>query len=113
MCHHKAPHRPWQPAPKYEHLFDGADIPEPDNLYDHYEGTRRAASPTHDEGRREHDRRPTSSVRSRPTSRAMRLRKWAYQLYIKDYLRCIAAVDDNVGRVLDYLDAEAWRRTRS
>jgi arylsulfatase A-like enzyme len=34
------------------------------------------------------------------------LRKWAYQLYIKDYLRCIQSVDDNVGRLLDYLEAE-------
>lgn len=30
--------------------------------------------------------------------------KWKYQRYIKDYLRCIAAVDDGVGRLLDYLD---------
>ena len=30
--------------------------------------------------------------------------RWKYQRYIKDYLRCIASVDDNVGRVLDYLD---------
>ncbi len=30
--------------------------------------------------------------------------RWQYQRYIKDYLRCIASVDDNVGRVLDYLD---------
>ncbi len=29
---------------------------------------------------------------------------WKYQRYIKDYLRCIRAVDENVGRVLDYLD---------
>ena len=29
-----------------------------------------------------------------------------YQRYIKDYLRCIASVDDNVGRVLDWLDDE-------
>ena len=34
------------------------------------------------------------------------MRKWAYQIYIKDYLRCIQSVDDNVGRLLDYLDAE-------
>ena len=34
------------------------------------------------------------------------LRKWAYQIFIKDYLRCIRSVDDNVGRMLDYLDAE-------
>jgi len=31
-------------------------------------------------------------------------RRLHYQYYIKDYLRCIASVDDNVGRVLDYLD---------
>ncbi len=30
--------------------------------------------------------------------------QWKYQRYIKDYLRCIAAVDDGVGRILDYLD---------
>ncbi|TWT96695.1 Arylsulfatase [Botrimarina colliarenosi] len=29
---------------------------------------------------------------------------WTYQRYIKDYLRCIAAVDESVGRLLDYLD---------
>lgn len=26
--------------------------------------------------------------------------------YIKDYFRCVASIDDNVGRILDYLDAE-------
>ena len=30
--------------------------------------------------------------------------RWKYQRYVKDYLRCIAAVDENIGRVLDYLD---------
>ncbi len=30
--------------------------------------------------------------------------RWKYQRYIKDYLRCIASVDDNLGRVLRYLD---------
>jgi arylsulfatase A-like enzyme len=30
--------------------------------------------------------------------------RYYYQRYIKDYLRCIASVDDSVGRVLDYLD---------
>ncbi len=28
---------------------------------------------------------------------------WKYRRYIADYLRCIASVDDNVGRLLDYL----------
>lgn len=29
---------------------------------------------------------------------------FAYQAYLTDYLRCIATIDDNVGRVLEYLD---------
>jgi len=31
--------------------------------------------------------------------------RWKYQRYIKDYLRCISSVDDNVGKVLSYLDS--------
>src|SRR5262249_1423727 len=30
--------------------------------------------------------------------------RWKYQRYIKDYLRCVAGVDDNLGRVLKHLD---------
>jgi len=31
--------------------------------------------------------------------------RWKYQRYMKNYLRCIASVDESVGRVLDYLEA--------
>lgn len=31
--------------------------------------------------------------------------EYAYQRYVKDYLRCVAAIDQNVGRLLDYLKA--------
>ncbi|MPM99304.1 Multifunctional alkaline phosphatase superfamily protein [bioreactor metagenome] len=31
------------------------------------------------------------------------MKKWKYNRYIKDYLRCIQSVDDGVGEVLDYL----------
>ena len=34
------------------------------------------------------------------------LRTWAYQHYMKRYLSCIAAVDENVGRLLEFLDKE-------
>ncbi|MBT6956979.1 MAG: DUF4976 domain-containing protein [Opitutae bacterium] len=30
--------------------------------------------------------------------------RWKYQRYVKDYLRCVAAVDDGVGRILESLD---------
>ncbi len=32
------------------------------------------------------------------------LLKWKYQHYMHDYLSCVASVDDNVGRLLDYID---------
>ncbi len=35
--------------------------------------------------------------------------RWKYQRYMQDYLGCIASVDENVGRVLDYLDENGLR----
>ncbi len=35
------------------------------------------------------------------------LEKWKYQRFIKDYLRCVASVDDNIGKLLDYLDEKS------
>jgi arylsulfatase A-like enzyme len=32
------------------------------------------------------------------------LKIWKYQQYIKEYLRCVASVDDGIGRILDWLD---------
>jgi len=32
------------------------------------------------------------------------LTRWKYQQFIKDYLRCVACVDENVGRVMDFLE---------
>lgn len=32
------------------------------------------------------------------------LLRWKFQRYIKDYLRTVASLDDNIGRVLEYLD---------
>jgi len=32
------------------------------------------------------------------------LTRWKYQRYIKDYVRTIASIDDNLGRLLDWLD---------
>ncbi len=33
------------------------------------------------------------------------LTRWKYQRYIKDYVRCVRSLDDQIGRLLDYLDA--------
>lgn len=105
MCHHKAPHRPWDPAPKYAKLFEGQTIPEPDNLLEHYEGKPRSVAAVQMKVG-ENNRKTDLKVDPPPGLGGDALRKWAYQYYIKDYLRCVQSVDDNVGRVLDFLDAE-------
>lgn len=40
----------------------------------------------------------------KPEGRA--LAEWKYQRYLKDYLRCVVSVDENIGRVLEYLDQQ-------
>ncbi len=40
-----------------------------------------------------------------PTMNDEQKKRWKYQRYMQDYLACISSVDDNVGRVLDYLDS--------
>ncbi len=105
MCHHKAPHRPWQPDPKYKDLYANETIPEPGNLFDHYEGRARSvAAVTMKVGE---DMNAADVKQPLPKDlHGDALRKWAYQIFIKDYLRCIRSVDDNVGRLLNYLEAE-------
>jgi arylsulfatase A-like enzyme len=105
LYHHKAPHRAWEPDEKHQHLFLGEDVPEPATLYDDYANRARAAEAAAMRvGVHMHERDLKCFInRSLPESE---MRKWAYQRYIKDYLRVVASIDDNVGRVLDYLDEE-------
>ena len=127
MLQHKAPHRNWQPGPKYLNKYDDVTIPEPDNLFDDYAG-RGTAAKTQDMSIEKtmtaNDLKLTPPRNLTPEQRATwdaaydaknkafkeanlkgkDLVRWKYQRYIKDYLRCIAAVDDNIGRVLNYLD---------
>jgi len=35
---------------------------------------------------------------------------WKYQRYVKDYLRCVAAIDEGLGRLLDHLDQSGLAR---
>jgi arylsulfatase A-like enzyme len=128
MYQHKAPHRNWQPGPKYLNKYDDVTMPEPDTLFDNYEGRGTAAknqkmmiardlSP-HDlklapqRGNFTDEQLAVWNKAYAEKNKAFeesqlegddRVR-WMYQRYVKDYLRCIDSVDDNVGRVLDYLE---------
>jgi arylsulfatase A-like enzyme len=103
MYHHKAPHREWEPDEKHAHLYDDHDIPLPETFYDNYEHRGTAA---HDQDMTIAKTLTKADVKINPPAglEGDKLTEWKYQRFIKDYLRVIASVDDNVGRVLDYLD---------
>lgn len=103
MLHHKAPHRPWEPDEKHADMYADIDIPEPENLFDDYE-TRSDAADTAHMKIVEHLNKTDVKMDPPEDLEGKELTRWYYQRYIKDYLRCIASVDDNVGRVLDYLE---------
>jgi len=138
MCHHKAPHRPWDPKPEHRSLYtDPIAIPE--TFDDDYSNRANAAR----EARMRVDRdmtykdldlvQPEDAQRSNWSRHARvpipddlegfelkcsvtgevftfkdqeELRRFKYQRYMQKYLQTVHSVDENVGRLLDYLDQE-------
>lgn len=98
---HKAPHRSWRPPAKYEDLYEGKRLPVPETLFDDY--TNRASPAAH-ANLRILENMGEYSAPSDLSGRDQLRHK--YQQYIKDYLGTIQSVDDNMGRLLDYLDSE-------
>jgi arylsulfatase A-like enzyme len=103
MCHHKAPHRNWQPDAKHKAMFANKEIPEPATLRDAHAGRTDAV--------RECTQKVLENLNPGDTKgpppaglNGDALLKWKYQRYMQDYLACVQSVDDNVGRILDYLD---------
>lgn len=130
MLHHKAPHRAWQPDARHAAMFATREIPEPPTLRDNY-ATRTDAikrcrqkvftdltradlkiAPPADmpkERRQAWLREVPMEVAiddgdGKRVLKGAELDRWKYQRYMRDYLACVQSVDDNVGRVLDYLD---------
>ena len=141
MCHHKAPHRNWEPPHHYRDLFK-EDIPVPDSFDDDYANRAKAAKDAkmrirddlkyadlglaqpeggaeigarvtpYDEGRKIPHPEDVSKIRlidkhdgtcfTFDSQEA--LAHFKYQRYMKRYLGTIASIDDNVGRLLAYLD---------
>ena len=127
MCQHKAPHREWEPALRHLGHDDDRMYPEPAHPLRRLRRPRpRRARSGHDH-RRDHERprpqarrpaQPHPDQRSawdayyEPRNAAFReaklegedLVRWKYNRYMHDYLGCLKAVDESVGRLLDYLD---------
>ena len=103
FCQFKAPHDNWEYAERYSEFLEDVEIPEPANLFDDYQGRSDALRSTlqyvgSDWGDHTNFEEETAHLEGREK------RKMQYQLYMKKYLRCVRGVDDNMGRILDYLD---------
>ncbi|MBK8316297.1 MAG: sulfatase [Acidobacteria bacterium] len=103
MYHHKAPHRNWQPDEKHRKQYENVTLPEPATFNDDYSG--KSDAPRQATMRIDRDLTDKDLKMPPPAGlTAQELKKWKYQRYMRDYLACVASVDDNVGRLLDWLD---------
>ncbi len=115
MLHNKAPHGKWEPADRHRDYLADVNIPEPATLWEDF--SHRSPATIHMgtsiTGRLAGRRTMVADVQKPnwyggPVDMAGLSEKEqgqaAYQKYLHQYLACVKAVDENTGRVLDYLD---------
>ena len=136
MLHHKAPHREWTPDERHRRMFEDRVIPEPPTLWDDYatrtdalrenrqrvadDMTRRDLKLEPPSGSSAEQRRAWLSVKptevevvrngKTTTLSGDALARFKYQRYMQDYLACVQSVDDNLGRLLDFLKQSGLER---
>lgn len=116
FCHFKATHEPWDFPERLKDLYNDVDFPEPHNLMifdDDLKGRTFIGQQLENIGYywTEASKGPGSwwceypelpfSIEGLDRYAA---RRKIYQKFIKDFLRCGAAIDDNIGKLLKYLD---------
>ena len=133
MLQYKAPHREWSPDIQYKNLWDDIEMPYPATFNDNYKTRELTAGDTEMTmdyfSRKDMKMTPPDSLSLKEQRKWLQygfkpgeivapskdlsnqeVRKWKYQKYIKDYLATIKSVDDNIGRVLDYLKANGLEK---
>lgn len=129
MTQHKAPHREWSPALRHLGWDKDRQHAEPKTLFDDFAGRSRAVA-EHDMGidktfteldaklkpapgitpeqQKEWDAyyEPRNAKYREAKLSGKELVRWRYNRYMHDYLGCVKAVDESVGRLLKYLDDE-------
>ena len=108
MCHQKAPHRNWQPREDKKAKWAKVQVPLPETFDDDYAGKADAAR---EATMRLEDHLTPNDVKEKPPEglAGRDLKIWKYQRYMQDYLACVESVDDNIGRLMGYLDKQGLR----
>jgi len=119
MTHFKATHEPFDYPARHQSLLAEVELPEPSSLYDFgpsYSGRSFDGQQLWRLGERWV--RDTEKVKAGKKATypglpfslegldSLAARKKIYQKYIKDFIRSGAAIDDNIGKILDYLEQE-------
>ena len=115
-CQHKAPHDFFEYKQCFEDLYRDVDFEEPPTLFEdeavQQEISRRYGStvserwePRNMVGMLERDWYPNGGPMDFSGLEADERTRKAYQKYMQDYLRTVHSIDENVGRILDYLDS--------
>ncbi len=91
-------HRPFDPPHKYEHIFDDVRFPEPGTFWDDYKTRSAAAREARMRIADMKDFHPPEDLTERQRQ------QWNYQQLMRHFLATLKSQDDNVGRILDFLD---------
>jgi arylsulfatase A-like enzyme len=116
MVHFKATHEPFEYPDRLKDLYKDVDLPVPESLYDFgpqtngrsFIGQKLENLEKRWEAFQKNPAKWWTTYPGMPFSieglDSLQARKKIYEKFIKDYLRCAAAIDENLGRLLDYLD---------
>ena len=105
MLHFVEPHSPHYYAPRFKDMFKDTVFPEPESLCDDYAGRapEQVAGALSWSRLLQQDEPQYQPIKKGFTGDRVHDTRLMYQAYMRNYLRMVAGLDDNVGRMLDYL----------
>lgn len=109
MTHFKASHGPFSSPSRNDSMYQDVTLPEPPSLWANPESSQYGFTMDSMAHRLKQSGewdppRPLDKM-----TRRQRVRH-GYQAFVKQYLRCVAAIDQNVGRILDYLNKAGLKK---
>lgn len=113
MCHFKATHEPFDYPERFKNLYKDIEIPEVESLLEFgpsASGRTFSGQALEELGNRYKKKKMQDFYPEMPFETqgldSIALRKKIYQKLVKDFMRSGAAIDDNIGKLLKFLDDE-------
>lgn len=103
LCQFKAPHRSWEPAGRFDRTFEGVVFPEPPSFNLSLDNRPAAIRNSDMQIADMPDFERFGVPRDAPRQERKRRN---FQFFMRQYYRTLLGVDENVGRVLDFLDKQ-------